>query len=260
MDESFIPFCEGLWRSWLAGTLEMPRLPRTVFEPDLAPEPYLNFTAGREPLVALTTNPGGRMDHQTRAAVKAGDGPLNEAMDYAACAVRLGEFYEKHLPDTPETRNAAHRIAALRRLSFLAGFEGVLQVEACPFHSAFLSQKKKSDLLGEIRNGGRLLGLYAEHLRAFLHGRPVVILSGWNGETLLDWSVWCALVAGLPLERSRFLILKKKGPKTTFAAQVSFEGGVGKALVLKIGGNGLPAEEGLRILAEAFRPSSTTTS
>jgi len=249
MEEAFIRFCEELWRGWLAGKLDMPAFARTVFDSDLAPEPYLNFTAGRNPLIALTTNPGGKMDHQTRAAVKAGDGPLNEAMDYATAAGRLGDFYQRHLGDTPDGRSAARRIAALRRLSLLAGFEGVLQVEACPFHSASLSQRDKSALLQVCHQGG-LLGRYVDHLRSFLQRRAVVIVSGWGGKELSEWSVWAASVAGLSLEQARSRTLKMKGSKTTFLARVSSSDGVPKALVLQMGANGLPAEEGLRILAE----------
>ena len=222
MAEAFIPFCETLWRDWLGGTLDVPPLVRTAFDLDAAPEPYIPFCAGAGPLVVLTTNPGATMDRQRRAAVQAGDGPLNATMDYATAARELGRFYEADL-----TGPARRRIAGLTELSSWVGYEGVLQVEACPFHSPFL--RRKGALLQTIGEDG-LLGRYTKHVRAFLQRRPVVALSAVSPrvslrpETKLSpWPARLARIAGLVPERAEFVPLVAKGSKTTAAALVSFE-------------------------------------
>lgn len=71
------------------------------------------------------------------------------------------------------------------------------------------------------------------------------------------WLGWEAALAGLILERAEFVSLVKKGSATTAAALVSLKCGVPKALVLMMGGNHLPAEKGLRLLAGVLRPAST---
>lgn len=252
MAEAFIPFCEDLWSSWLAGRLDLPPFAHTAFDLDAAPEPYISFRAGAESLVALTTNPGATMPHQRRAEVQAGGGPLNPTLDYATAARALGAFYEVQL-----TSAARRRVAGLRALASLAGFDGVLQVEACPFHSPSLGRKPA--LLQTIREGG-LLGRYAEHVRAFLRRRPVVIVSAVStqdslgpGIRLSPWLAWKAALAGLVPERAEFVPLVAKGSSTTAAALVSFDDKVPKAIVLMMGGNQLPAAKGLRVLAAALR-------
>ncbi len=89
------------------------------------------------------------MPHQRRTAVNAGVGPLGPGMTYAAAAQRLGAFYEEELDGA-----ARRRIAALATLSRLAGYDGVLQVEVCPFHSPNLPNK---DALIKAAGTDRLL-------------------------------------------------------------------------------------------------------
>jgi hypothetical protein len=247
----FISFCESLWRAWLNATLDLPGLPGTLFDLDAAPEPYLSFGSGRKPLIALTTNPGATMAHQRLEAVRAGSGPLGAAMDYATAARALAAYYERELGGA-----ARNRIAAMRRLASLLDADGVLQVEVSPFHSRSLP--KKSALLKTIVGGGWLAD-YAEHLRTFLRPRPVLLLSAVSTNVLLQpsltlspWLQWKASIAGLRLERADFVPLVTKGTKTTAAGLLSLEGNVPKALVLMMGGNHLPAEAGLRVLAAAI--------
>lgn len=260
MAETFISFCdEKLWRPWLARRLVAPPFAQKAFDLNAAPEPYISFRAGTHPLIALLTNPGATMPHQCRAAVQAGGGPLTTTVDYSTAAQALGSFYEKELKSTP----AGRRIDALQKLSSWIGLQGVLQVDVCPFHSRSLPRTQKSILLRTISEGG-LLGCYAEHLEAFLHRRPVVILSavssrisvGMEATTRSEWLTWIAKIAGLVLEGAKVVPLVEKHSATTAAALVSFEGGVRKALVLMMGGNHLPAEKGLRVLAKTLQPAS----
>jgi hypothetical protein len=137
-------------------------------------------------------------------------------------------------------------------------YDGVLQGEACPFHSPSLP--RKGALLKTIGEGG-LLGSYTEHVRAFLHDRPVLILSAVPSRASLKrevakmlspWLRWLAALGGLSQD-ANFVRFVTKGRTTTAAALVSFEGEAPKALVLMMGGNHLPAEKGLKVLATALR-------
>ena len=173
-----------------------------------------------------------------------------------AADLALGSFYEQHLGGT-----ANRRIAALQTLSGWLGDDGVLQVEAFPFHSASLPRKEA--LLKRVGECG-LLGPYTECLRAFLRNRPVVVVSAVSSRaslkrevvrTLSPWLHWVAAIGGLSLQHANFVRLVTKGRATTAAALVSFEGDAPKALVLMMGGNHLPAEKGLQVLATAIRHS-----
>jgi hypothetical protein len=207
-------------------------------------------------LVALTTNPGATMSHQRRAAVLDGTGPVDRSMTYQVAARELGAFYEANLMGA-----ALRRIAALKTLSALLGLDGVLQVEACPFHSPSLP--KKTALLDAIAVDGMLIH-YVDHLRTFLRSRPVVIVSAVSSRlslsggkaTLTPWIAWKAHVAGLATDRAEFVPLVTKDAATTAAALVSFENRTPKALVLMMGGNHLPGEKGLWALANAMDSNS----
>jgi hypothetical protein len=249
----YVSFCEFLWQDWLVGRLETSPFISRTFDLDAAPEPYLSFNSGPKTLALLTTNPGATMPHQLRAAVEAGQGPLKTAIDYAEAARALGAFYEHQLRRVP----AGRRIAAMRALSASLGTEGFVQVEACPFHSASLPDKR--GLLDEI-NGGGLLARYVAEVRAFLIDKPTVTISAapsldsMGSETPLSpWVKWLSEVEGLDLKRADFIPLVTKKEKVTAMVLVSSQSGVPKALVLMMGSNQLPAELGLGVLAEALR-------
>jgi len=252
MAEDYIAFCERLWRDWQDDKVAASLLPK-VFCVDAAPEPYISFDAGAEPLIALTTNPGATMPHQLRAAVRAAAGPFHETDKYADAAPKLGLYYDEKLAHRP----AGRRIEKLRKLSSVLGYDGVLQVEVCPFHSRSLPGK--TALLQEIDECD-LLGRYIEHLRGFLRSRPIVsvqavsTLSPLGPETPKSsaWLMRIAEIAGLDLDASEFVPLVKKDSSATAAAWVSKEQ-VRVALVLVMGTNNLPANKGLDILVTELR-------
>ena len=254
-DDPYLRFCEQLWRTWLDRTIQLPRALHRTFNLEAAPEPYIPFRAGLRPLVALTTNPGWVMGHQERAAVEVGRGPLTTTMNYATAAKALGEFYLTDLPAP-----AARRVAALESLSAQLGFDGVLEVESCPFHSASLPNK--SALLRVIEQGG-LLGAYAELLRDFLRLRTVVVVSAVSTRhampdqlKLTAWARWQAQLAGLELNHAAFLALPNGEDKVTAGALISRSAKATKVMVLMMGGNHLPGAKGLRSLADRIRKSS----
>lgn len=245
-------FSEKLWADWLAGSLDVPPPMTSVFDLDAAPEPYVAYDAGSRPLVALLTNPGRPMKHQLRTTIEADRSLIRREDNYATTARKLGDFYGSELGGA-----AGRRIAALKELSSMLGYEGVLQVDACPFHSAYLP--KKSAVLEAIREGG-LLGRHAGHVQAFLEVRPVVIVAAVStrvalepGMALSPWLTWQAKLAGIDPHRAEFVPLVEKGNKTTAAALIDRVGGAPKVLVRMMGGNHLPGAEGLRVLGHAMK-------
>jgi hypothetical protein len=250
-DEGYVEFCEEIWCDWLDDKLSVSDFVRGVFDLNAAPEPYISLGSGSKRLVALTTNPGKTISHQTRAAVETGNGLLRKQFKYAEAAPKLGEYYETHL-----SGHARQRIAKLQKLASWTGYKGVLQVEACPFHSKSLPQK--NTLLRQIAKDD-LLRRYTKLLRAFLLDRPVVCVQAattqaslrWETPNSCEWLTWLADIAGIDLDSTEFVPLVKKDSKTTAAAWVSKET-VGKALVLMMGSNNLPADKGLRELSRAL--------
>lgn len=252
MSEGFLQFCETLWQSWLEDRLSASPFAGHPFDLDAAPEPYLLFGSSKNALVALTTNPGKSMSHQRRDTVLAGEGPVNARMSYAMAAAAFGAFYEKNLKGP-----ARRRIADLRLLAGSAGFDGIVQVEACPFHSR--SFPTKGAFLRSLPGDAMLSG-YVAHLREFLRDRPVLVISAISSATSLSaevhlspWLSWQVDLVGLDRPRSEFLPLIERGGKVTSAALISGSGAETKTLALMMGGNHLPGETSLRILADALR-------
>lgn len=131
---SFGDFCDQLWRDWLHEEILDSEFDGLSFDKDSAPEPWLELRSGANPLVVVTTNPGGSMDIQKRSVVKRGRSPIIlPKQTYASSTVGLGHYYETNLPTGSP---AVRRIKSMAQLATLAGYDGLYQVEACPFHSA----------------------------------------------------------------------------------------------------------------------------
>jgi len=259
-------FCDRLWLDWLADRLPASAFGGGEFDRKSAPEPWLEFRAGSNPLVAVTTNPGGSMDHQSHAAVVGRTSPIiKPSQTYREATEGLGHFYETSLEKASPAR---HRIKAFVRLAESAGYEGLLQVEACPFHSAKLPNKQKLVRAVES-NSNSLLREYAEHLRAFLASHHVVGLSAISSTASLTaagtqqamgssvWLPWFATLIGLDPRQATHIELTRKGEgqaaMVSAAALVATVNGRRKALVLMMGGNRLPGESGLAALAGALK-------
>ena len=259
-------FCDRLWLDWLADRLPPSAFGGGAFDPKSAPEPWIEFRAGSDPLVAVTTNPGGSMEHQSHEAVVGGTSPIiKPSQTYREATQGLGHFYEMSLKRSP----AGHRIKAFLRLAESAGYKGLLGVEACPFHSANLPNKPKLVRAVES-NSNSLLREYTEHLRAFLTSHHVVGLSAISSTVSLTatgtqlamrssiWLPWFAALIGLDPSQATHVELTRKDlegrPSTvTAAGLVATVNGRRKALVLMMGGNRLPGEGGLAALAGALR-------
>jgi len=260
MANNYIDLCESLWRDWLGESLDVSSSIESTFDLQAAPEPYVLFNAGMQPVVFLLTNPGQTMSHQLQENVKKDDvGPLTRNINYATAAQNLGVHYQTEL--IKPGNQAGHRIVRMLELSRLVGAHGVINVETCPFHSHSLPNKMK--LLKESTQVG-FMKTYVQSLQTYLTEKPVVIVSAvsskesLHGETKVsEWLAWQAQIAGLNFAAASFTPLVKKGDKTTCGAFVSTGVGVRatKALVLMMGSNNLPGDEGLKLLADAFLKS-----
>lgn len=253
--DRYLQFCETLWRDWLKGSTPADPFVAEHFDLEAAPEPYLIHKAGQNPLFALLTNPGKTLRVQRRSSIdnKLLGGCIPTDRGYRQASQAFASWYAAHL----KKRQARARLKALLALARLTGHDGLWSVESCPFHSPRLP--KKAALLNVFQEDD-LLQQYAKTLAAFLHSRPVVIVSAVStktslrrGQRLSPWLTWQASLAGLRLECAEFVPLLKKGRKTTAAALVDHVRRVPKALVLMMGSNRLPSERGLTTLAEAMQ-------
>jgi hypothetical protein len=244
--KSYVEFCENsLWVPWKEERLSVPE----PFDRDAIPEPYVYFRPdNNDPLIVLTTNPGATMCHQCRLAVKHGSGPVRETQTYDAAARELGQFYEKELGRRP----AGVRIRKMLCLSEMMQLNGVLQVEAVPFHSPSFPQKR-TFLRGCA--GTEPFFSYAEALTALLHDCRVVAIQASNkperNPSESDWLSWIARTAGLDTTSAQSHALKQTKGKSTVVAWTSPNRQ--KAIVLSVGGTWLPSRDGLRMLAEVLR-------
>jgi len=260
-------FCDELWRDWLADRLSPSAFVGGEFDEQSAPEPWLEFRDGPYPLVAVTTNPGGSLEHQRRDRIVNGVGPIKPTQSYQEATDGLGLYYETNLTKRSAARQ---RINAFVRLAGSAGYEGLVQVEACPFHSADLPDKPALVRAVE-HNTNNLLRQYAAHLQGFLHSHDVVGLSAVSPRISLSvsgvfqafsesiWLPWFAHLIGLDpgraehVELAHKVVVGQSSGKITAAAFVETIGKRRKALVLTMGGNRLPGENGLQVLASAIR-------
>lgn len=255
MGERFLTYCDDVWSQWLAGELDFGSFACVPFETGVAPEPYVRYRAGDDPLVVLLTNPGGPMKIQERGFIKSDLAqPVNSKMSWAEASVAFGKHYRDKLPGT-----AGNRIGGMIEIANGLGREGVLQVDACPVHSSRLPMKRKGDV---VRAFGTdcLVGRHAQLVQEYLRPYPVVALTAaptraglTAKDQLSEWAAWVAGIAGVDIEHAEFVeLVKKDSGKITAAALVSGVNGVPKALVRMMGGNHLPATEGLHKLVEAM--------
>ena len=255
MRERFLMYCEEVWSQWLAGELDFGSFVAAPFETTVAPEPYVRYKSGDDPLVVLLTNPGGPMKFQQLGYIKRDSArPVNSKMSWAEASVALGKHYRDELPGT-----AGNRIDGMIKIAKGLGREGVLQVDACPVHSTRLPMKRKEDVVKAFGTNS-LVGRHAQLVQEYLRPYPVVALTAAPTRTgltahdrLSEWVAWVAEIAGVDTENAEFVeLVKKDNGKVTSAALVSEVNGVPKALVRMMGGNHLPATDGLHKLVEAM--------
>jgi hypothetical protein len=251
--------CEKLWRDWLAKRFCASPYLNQAFDLSAAPEPYLSFDAGASPLVVLTTNPGGVLPFQRHETIAEGSSCLTTGMSYGEASAALG----KHYLDT--LRGAAsNRIKKIRELATAAGYEGVLQVECCPFHSQSFPAKTK--YIAEYKTDAFLVG-YTDRLHSLLLNFDVLVVSAIDSRTSIsregmssDWLKWQARLIGLAPQQSSLVKLLTKEGTVSCAALLERRDSHLKTMVLMMGGNHLPGNAGLETLAVAMKKARSAQS
>lgn len=256
MAHAFLSYCDQLWKNWLRGEQVASSFLMSKFDLNAAPEPYISFDCGANPLIVLTTNPGTTLPFQLRDAVLSGSGPINQDMEYSEASRALGRHYRVILKDLRIGLDAARRIDSFLMLSKWLGTDGVLQIETCPFHSARFPGK--SAALRSFRRES-VMTEYLDHLREYLRDRCVLILSAGptqgslSSETQLnDWLTAQVQLSNLQWDRVSFTPLLLKNGKATCGSYITNTNGVTKCLVLMMGGNRFPGEAGLSALRDAL--------
>jgi hypothetical protein len=247
--ESFFSVCERIWQDWLSQREpELPASLRGAFDFDYSPEPYTIFDEATRPLVVLTTNPGGPREHQSRGCVARNDRPPRANATYWTAARELGHHYRREL----RGKQAGRRIESMIVLAAALGFDGVLQVEACPFRSASMPTPTKTAWMKAESNG--LPRTYLSALRDLLDGQHVVAIAATSSLVASPWINWLCDLVGLPTGQIRREPILHKGAKITCSVLLptaSFNRH--KAVVLMMGANQLPGEVGRRRLVAAIQ-------
>lgn len=252
-DNSYKGFCENLWRQWLDGSLELSPFIQATFQVGYAPEPYLCFDDGSNPLIVLTTNPGAGLDGiQDLNSILSGNSIVQPSNPYSQAAIKFAGYYAEHLPG-----QARRRIEGLRQLAQLSGCSGVVQIECCPFHSKSLPNKEE---LVRWSTFDKLLSSYVASLKSYLADKDVFIMSAVGSKNdlaagsirLSPWLKWQDDLVGFQLSRAAFKPIVRKGTKTTAALLVDKSAGRSKSLFLMMGGNHLPSRDGLEVMGRSL--------
>jgi len=258
---SYRNFCERLWKDWLNERLDI-SLDLFKCESAFAPEPYLRFDEGKSPLYVLFTNPGGAFTDadgaqvQKRDEIKRGKSCISPDMSYHEAALEFAKYYcEKILPPN----SACTRIKSLQDLKQRIGADCIVQFESLPFHSPRLPNKRKlPDLIANIDGH---LKEYVQHLKVALNDISVVGLSAVNTSKAIStesvaansWLSWQAsYLLGIDPNALSMQELVNKNGQTTSAFLYQKIGHCIRGIVLTMGGNNFPGEEGRIRLAETL--------
>jgi hypothetical protein len=232
MTPEFKDYCERLFAAWrIDPTLQEPEL-GPLFQMEYAPEPYFEIRKGKQPLHMLLTNPGAAMEFQHRSNLP------NDYLSFAAISqtVYLSEGFRRE-----GGANAYRRLMKSLAFAEYLGFDGLINVETIPFHSANLSKQKALTL----SCSSPVLGRYQQELKAELIAQPVLMVAACGSKesistSTLTQSAWLAFqmdVAGINPDELELEPLTRKGEKVTSALLR----GSNKYIVLTMGSNNLPS-------------------
>lgn len=252
MNSNFIEYCESIWRTWENKTIALSTYIRSEFQTEYLPEPYLKFNAGNNPLYIFTTNPGKGISVQHRDNINTHASVISSKMPYEDIASEMGDYYLKHLKGTAKTR-----ISSIIELAHQAGYDGIVQIEACPFHSENLS--KKNELLRHYKSDP-LLSTYEKFVREALSEQSVVAVSAVGANTKIStesinnrsWLNWQANLIGFNSDIAKILPITQKDGKPTSALLYSEDVNCVKSFVLMMGGNYLPKSEHMKSATKAL--------
>ena len=240
-------YCESLYRDWLTSLLNVSSLTKDIFQMNYLPEPYLVYSSGEEPLFFLTTNPGASLPFQHRDN-------YSKNSKYKQISQELVHIYRKKLKGT----TAGRRIEGIEYLKQQSGFDGLIQVESCPFHSKNLPNKKT---LPSLIENEPVLSRYTEQLKYELQEKSVIALSAVSTRVEISessikgniWLSWQAELIGFNFNNINIIPLAKKESRTTSAFLYSKDNGSVKGFILVMGGNNIPKSKYLDTIAEIIR-------
>lgn len=222
------------------------------FQIDYLPEPYLKFGECSNPLYVFTTNPGLGMPEQHRKNILGGKSIASPNDPYSTISKVMGNYYLQHLKGA-----ARNRIEAMIKLSNHSGFDGVIQIEACPFHSKSLP--KKDSLLEHLSNDPALNG-YEQCLKSVFFEKTVIAVSAIGTQATISidsiknrrWLNWQAGLIRLKTCDSKILPIITKGEKDTSAFIYSRSEKSVSGFILMMGGNHLPKLESMSPVIEVL--------
>jgi hypothetical protein len=232
MSPEFKDYCERLFAEWQRDlTLQEPQL-ETLFQMEYAPEPYFEIRKGKKPLHMLLTNPGAAMEFQHRSDLP------RDYQSFAAISqtVYLSEGFRRE-----GGANAYRRLIKSLAFAEYLGYDGLINVETIPFHSASLSKQKAL----QFSRSSSVLRRYQQELKAELNAQPVLMVAACGSKEsisigTLNQSAWLTFqmdIAGINPDELEWEPLTRKGDKVTSAL---FRGR-NKYIVLTMGSNNLPS-------------------
>ena len=143
-------------------------------------------------------------------------------------------------------------------LSRLAGYEGVIQIELCPFHSRNLPEK---NALLKHYNTNSQLKHYEKLLKEILSENSVITLAAVGTSapisiasiTTRHWLNWQANLIGFNSELGKVLPITRKDKKVTSAFVYSESASSVNGFILMMGGNHFSKLEYLTSVSEILR-------
>ena len=244
---NFKETCENLYQDWKAGKLEDNKDLNKIFQMDYLPEPYLTYATGEAVLYFLTTNPGAGLPFQHHAQ-------HSEDSSYEQLSQELFHIYREKL----NGQTAGRRIEGIEYIKKQSGFNGLTQVESCPFHSKTLPNKNS---LPTLFNEVPILAEYTMALKEELKNKTVIALSATSTQSNIAlssikdnvWLNWQADLMGFNFSTAAIKPLAQKDNRITSAFLYSRVNSNIKGFILVMGGNNIPKTEHLNTIAKVIR-------
>lgn len=231
MSSQFFTYCEKLYSIWRNNSLNLEGIPSNLFDLDFAPEPYFIVKSGPTPLYMLLTNPGAPMEFQHRS---------NAIESYKDFAEISREIYFSDKFASEGGVNARRRLKKSIDFSLYLNYNGLINIETIPFHSASID-KSKALKLGPKST---IIKEYQSQLKVFLEEKPVLIVAACRSDESIHmgsinqnaWLTFQCDLANINTSELNMKPLTQKNGKITSALFSNNE----KYVVLTMGSNNLP--------------------
>jgi len=201
----------------------------------------------------LTTNPGKGMDVQSLREIQRSRSIIDPSSSYDEIANRLGEYYRETLSGA-----AKRRIEGMLGLAQRSGFDGVVQIEVCPFHSRSLP--KKDELVRHVETDG-VLCEYISLVRAVLANVSALSISAVGSSNSIsletissrNWLNWQAELIHFDQRNAEVVPIIQRADKTTSAFVFSSRKNIVSGFILMMGSNNLPRLDTMNRVSDLLR-------